>query len=64
MFARFWQSFACSSFAKPGKHFLIETDDAAEEEGGADDSNDYGRVDYGRSYVDDWDLLVSCLLTS
>ena len=28
----FWQRFACSSFAKPGKHFLIETDDAAEED--------------------------------
>ena len=42
-----------SSFAKPGKHFLIETDDTAEEEDGADDSKDYGRVDYGRSYVDD-----------
>ena len=34
---------ACSSFAKPGKHFLIETDDAAEEEDGAGDSKDYGR---------------------
>ena len=32
----FWQSSACSSIAKPGKHFLIETDDAPEK-GGADD---------------------------
>ena len=29
----FWQSAACSSIAKPGKHFLIETDDAPEEDG-------------------------------
>ena len=37
----FWQRFACSSFAKPSKHFLIETDDAAEED--VAEVNDYAR---------------------
>ena len=38
---------ACSSFAKPGKHFLIETDDAPEK-GGADDYQNWGPGGNGR----------------
>ena len=33
---------ACFSITKPGKHFLIETDDTPEE-GGSDKSKDYAR---------------------
>ena len=42
-----WQSSACSSFAKPGKHFLIETEDAPEK-GGADDYQNWGAGGNGR----------------
>merc|ERR1712055_402566 len=54
-----------TGFAKPGKHFLIETDDAAEEEDGAGDSKDYGpdkdRCEPNKEWKEKGCLTCTCL---